>query len=78
MILISKRSRKQTADKILEAKLNFLKKKMVKFKNQKSAEIKFLITAITAKTTYFFLDVYIWFHTNSKFKLIIEKTLAAE
>ena len=56
MILISKSSRKQTADNNnnnnLETKLNFLSQKiMLKIRNQKTTRVRFLITAIKTKTT---------------------------
>ena len=51
---------------------------MLIFKNQKTTTIKFLITAIKAKTTHTASLFYIcWakrFYTKSKIKLIIEKT----
>ena len=69
MILNSKRSLKQTADKNnLETELNF-PKIMLKVRNQKITTVRFLITAIKTKTTYTFFFFYIYARQHD-FKLI--------
>ena len=54
MILISKRSRKQTADNNQETTINF-SKRMLKFKHQKATTIRFLITAYKTKKQHILL-----------------------
>ena len=75
MILISKRSRKQTADNNQETTINF-SNRILKFKQQKTTTIRFLITAFKINNnTYCVLLVYMldnMIHTNWKIKLIIE------
>ena len=59
IILVSKRSQKQTADSNLKTKLNFSKKRKLKFKNQKTPIVTLLVTAIKTKNnTHLLLVVH--------------------